>query len=498
MSWRRSLISAAASGSLLALCFPKPDLHWLSWVSLVPAMTSAADLRISIKKAAISGFVLGLVFYTALLYWLFPFVSYGFAIVLAGLVLGISYLSLYTSLFMAASRWMRDRIKGIRWALFASALWTGLEFLRSLGTFGFPWGVLGYSQYKNIYILQLASLFSVYSISFLLAFVNGLLAEGILERRRLPYIVAAASIGFALAYGFSSVKPINSTEHIRVSVIQGNIDQNQKWDLRYRSQTLNTFLRLTRISALARPDLIVWPETAVPGYLRYDPWLRGAIMDIASETGAFMLVGADDVEYSGGERKFFNSAFLVSPKGEVLGKYDKIHLVPFGEYVPYKSIFFFVEKIVVGEGDFSGGDDYTVFSMGKGRFGTIICYEAIFPWLVRGFVERGAQFIVNITNDAWFGRTSAPYQHAAMSVFRAVENRVSLVRCANTGVSMFVDPYGRIYKKTGIFEERVITWDLPIVKCRSFYMKVKEGFPIACIALSMFGAIIRLKGSARR
>lgn len=505
IGWRRAIISASASGIFLVLCFPKLDLHWLSWFALVPVMALASDRRISMKMAVISGFIMGFIFFTGLLYWLFPFVSYGFALVLSGLILGISYLSLYTSLFMAASKWIGERIKGIWWAVLAAAIWTGIEFVRSLGTFGFPWGVLGYSQYRNVHVIQIASILSVYSISFLLVLVNGLLAEAAIElmsrriKKAAQYaMVAAVCFAIPLIYGFLSIRPLDGSEHIRVSVIQGNINQDQKWDLRYKVQNLNTFLRLTRISALSRPDLIVWPETAVPGYFRYDPWLRKAVTDMAVESKAFLLAGSVDMEYSGNERKFFNSAFLISPNGDVLGKYDKIHLVPFGEYVPYKKIFFFVEKIVEGEGDFSSGRDYTVFSMGKGKFGTIICYEAIFPWLVRRFVERGAQFIVNITNDAWFGRTSAPYQHAAMSVLRAVENRVPIVRCANTGVSMFVDPYGRIHKETGIFEERVISWDLPIPKGKSLYTRTKEWFPILCLALFISGLFIRFIISERR
>jgi apolipoprotein N-acyltransferase len=252
-----------------------------------------------------------------------------------------------------------------------------------------------------------------------------------------------------------------------------------------QAATIEAYRRLSLDAAVRAPSLIVWPETAAPFFLRYDHALRARVLDIAAETGSHLLVGSPDRERVwgvAGRERYFNSAFLLSPGGGLLDKYDKMHMVPFGEYVPLKSILFFVEKLAYGIGDFEPGRTYTIFQLPVGRFGVTICYEVIFPDQVRRYVKEGAEFLVNITNDAWFGRSAAPAQHLAMAAMRAAENRRYLIRAANTGISAIVDPQGRIVQASGIFEPAVISGRISLVRDQTLYTRYGDVFAWVCVA----------------
>jgi apolipoprotein N-acyltransferase len=270
--------------------------------------------------------------------------------------------------------------------------------------------------------------------------------------------------------------------------VQGNIDQALKWDPAMQAATIERYRRLSLEATKDGPALIVWPETAVPFFLRYEPELRGRVLDIAAETGSYLLVGSPDAEPAAavdGGTRYRNSAFLISPQRELLSRYDKIHMVPFGEYVPLKSILFFVNKLAYGIGNFEGGQDYTVLDIPGGRFSATICYEVIFPDQVRRYVKDGAEFLVNITNDAWFGRSAAPIQHLAMAVLRAVENRRYLVRAANTGISAIVDPSGRIVRASDIFVPAVMTDRIRAERTHTFYTRYGDLFAWICIIFAV-------------
>lgn len=450
---------AVLSGGLLALSFPgSGDQAWLAFVALVPLL--AAVEGDGWRRAGARGLVAGLAFWLLTIPWIASTVArYGdvpwplSVLVLAGLA---GYLALYTAAF-AALLARRSLPGGGLYVIVAASLWVALELLRTYLFTGFPWNLLGYSQYRNLPLIQVAAATGVYGVSFLVVAVNAALwraldRESAWRRSLAAFGTAAAIVGAAIAFGWLSPHRAGGSP-IPVAVAQGSVDQAVKWDATHQGVTLSLYRDLTVQAAGRGARLVVWPETAVPFFLAEDP-RRAEVEGLARATGAYLLVGAPD-RSSGKPR---NSAFLIGPDGRVLGRYDKRHLVPFGEYVPVKRLLFFVEILGGGAiGDFAPGSEATVFATPAGRIGVVICYEAIFPGEVRDFFRAGADVLVNITNDAWFGRSAAPVQHLAMAAFRAVENRAYLVRAANTGISAIVRPDGRIERASGLFTREVLT-----------------------------------------
>jgi apolipoprotein N-acyltransferase len=282
-------------------------------------------------------------------------------------------------------------------------------------------------------------------------------------------------------------------------VVQGNIEQDKKWDQRYQRETLGTYLRLTQ-EALASPaDLVVWPEAATPFLFNQSPEYEREITQLAQTYSTPILFGSPSLSMlQKGEPTLLNSAYLISSAGQVINRYDKIHLVPFGEYVPLSSVLSFVNKLVEGIGEFIPGKDYTLMDLPQVKFGVVICFEVIFPELVRNFVAEGAQFMTTITNDAWFGTSSAPYQHFSMVVFRAIENRVPFARAANTGISGFIDSRGEILKTSRLFEEVTLKDDLRITGEKTLYTQYGDLFAIICVILSFILLIRPLMKSPKK
>jgi apolipoprotein N-acyltransferase len=264
--------------------------------------------------------------------------------------------------------------------------------------------------------------------------------------------------------------------------VQGNIPQAVKWDAAFRAQTFEIYGQLTRAAAPGS-RLIVWPEAAVPAYLRFEPGAMTWLTDLAASVRVPLLVGAPDAEPDGRRARYLNSAFLVDAAG-LRGRYDKMHLVPFGEYVPLKRLLFFVEAIAAEIGDFTPGREATLFQLEGTPFGTVICYEVIFPDLFRRFVGGGASFMTNITNDAWFGDSGGPLQHLQMVPLRAVENRVAIVRAANTGVSALVLPSGAIQSTLPLGARGTLRADVPLRQGETFYTRFGDVFALACAALT--------------
>jgi apolipoprotein N-acyltransferase len=460
---------AVGSGLLCAIAFPPWDVGPLAFVGLMPLFLALEGT--TPRAAAWLGYAAGLSSYLATIWWVInTMTTYGrmpllLSLVALLLLCGIlaGYTAAFAGLLVLGRRWLRPP-RGIE-PLSAAGLWVALEFLRAHLFSGFPWALLGYTQYRQPTVRLLAAATGVYGISALLLLVNGGLA-GLLalwleageERVRwraalLPVGLAALALLATLAYARLLWRDPTGGAAIRVGLLQGNIDQSLKWDRSYQTATLDIYERLTRRVAAAKPGLIVWPETAVPFFLRREPELAARVYGLAEETGVPMLVGSPDV---GDDGRLYNTAFLLGRDGRIQGRYDKRHLVPFGEYVPLHQVFFFLDKLVVGIGDFGRGRTATVFSLDGARFSVMICYEAIFPDEVREFVRDGAEFLVNITNDAWFGRSGAPSQHLAMAAMRAVENGMYLVRAANTGITAVVAPTGEILAETGIFTEAAL------------------------------------------
>ena len=507
---RRSLrpaLLAAASAGLLVLAFPTHDIGGLAFIALIPLLLAIRGE--SPARAFWWGGLAGLLFYLGSIAWVTrTMTAYGgLSVPLSTLILLAlaSYLALYIGLFCFGA----SLVAGIAWPidlLAPATLWVGLEYLRSYALTGFPWALLGYTQYRNAPLLPIASVAGVYGLSFLVILVNVALARVATTSTGRPRIVLLAAAISAGLVGSPvllspSVGPADPEQEIGVALVQGNIDQALKWNPAMQATTIDLYRRLSLEAATRAPALIVWPETAAPFFLRYEPALRGRVLDIAAETGSHLLVGSPDVEPAsvgaGGDR-YYNSAFLISPERELVGKYDKIHMVPFGEYVPLKSILFFVHKLAYGIGDFERGQTYTVFQLPRGRFGATICYEAIFPDQVRRYVKDGADFLVNITNDAWFGRSAAPAQHLAMAALRAAENRRYLIRAANTGISAIVDPNGRILQTSEIFVPAVVSGRIRLERGETFYTRHGDLFAWLCVGCIIAVVVaVRGRGFAR-
>lgn len=484
------VLLAALSAGLLILAFPKPDLGWLAFVALVPLLLAVHGRTPA--RAFSLGSLAGWLFYMVSISWVtHSMMVYGgvpFALSALTLVVLAAYLSLYIGLFAMGISWLAKAPWPLT-LLGPSALWVGLEYLRTYALTGVPWNLLGYTQYQHSSLLPIASVAGVYGLSFVVVLINTALAQVVGDApSRLRTIVLTGAVALCLIWSPKVLSPppasAGAEQTLGIALVQGNIDQGLKWDPAMQLTTIDQYRRLSLEAAKQTPALIVWPETAAPFFLRYEPALLGRVLDIAAETGSYLLVGSPDAEPAAaveGGTRYRNSAFLISPRRQLLSRYDKIHMVPFGEYVPLRSLLFFVHKLAYGIGDFEGGRTYTVFDTPGGRFGVTICYEAIFPDQVRRYVKEGAEFLVNITNDAWFGRSAAPAQHLAMAALRAAENRRYLIRAANTGISAIVDPSGRILHASDIFVPTVLTEQIRVERTQTFYTRYGDLFAWVCV-----------------
>jgi apolipoprotein N-acyltransferase len=496
----RSASLAAVAGILLAAAFPTIGLPYLSWIALVPLFISLKDR--TVKQGFWLGGVAGLFYFAGTVHWVTNSIHfYGNVPILpASLVtlLLCAYLALYPALFGAAAVSLR-RDRPALFFIAAPALWTALELARTYVFSGFPWSLLGYTQYTVLPIIQIADLTGVYGVSFLIVLVNAALAEILLNRKRWqPLAAAVLVLALVLGYGYARLRAPEPGEGITISVVQGNIEQDKKWDPAYQAETISVYKRLTREALTKHPDLVIWPETATPFYFggeyRNDKPLTADLKEFVKENKVPLLFGSPTYEVRPTRQLVGrNSAFLLSREGSVEATYHKIHLVPFGEYVPLKKVLFFVEKMVQAIGDFQAGDQYTVMTIPYGETGeknettlcTVICYEIIFPDLVRRFVDNGARIVTTVTNDAWFGKTAAPYQHFSMAVLRAVENRVPVARAANTGISGFIDSKGNILETSGIFIEAHLTHKLVPGTEKTFYTKYGDLFSYICMIFTL-------------
>jgi len=491
---RRDYLLAAVSGALLALSFPKADLSPLAWVAFVPLFLACGNK--SARKAGKLGLAAGLVGYCGILYWINIVVTtYGklpIPVSICVYLILVVYLALYPAAVFYLMR--RGEEKGIPAVVSFPILWVGLEFLRSFALTGFPWASLGYSQYRVLPLIQIADVSGVYGISFLIAMANVvvyLAIKGFVRKAEgAAYPVRSGAVFLLIllsvvGYGLFQLRGNEGGEKLTVALVQGNIDQSIKWDPAFMDATITIYERLTLQAAAGGVDLAVWPESAAPFFFqeRGEPSVR--ITSLAGKIRSPILFGSPSYEDRGGSRRYFNSAFLVSPSGETVGRSDKMHLVPFGEYVPLAKLLPFVHKLVVGVGDFSPGDAIIPLETGKGKVGVLVCFEGIFPELSRRYVREGARLLVNVTNDGWYGRSSAPYQHLSMAVFRAVENRVPLVRAANTGITAFIDSRGRIPQKTKLFEEAFLRGDVRMGTDRTIYSRIGDVFALICLFLSL-------------
>ena len=448
-----------------------------------------AELPLSGRRAFFLGLLTGAIYFSGTLYWLvetmttFGGLAAPLAVVVALLL--VAYLSLFPAAFgFALSRLARSFGPGA--ALVASPLWVTSELGRQYVWDGFPWALLGYSQVTWLSIAQLASVVGVYGVSGVVALVGSVAAYLVVTTGRRRWVVAAAATGLVMlcaAWGQWRLQQsalVSGGEPVRVAVLQGNIAQEDKWNPALADAITDRYIAMTREALGRGATFVIWPESATPFYFERD-LLRGAtIRRLAMEAKATLLIGSDQVEPMRAEgqanpaHRFYNAAFLVQPDGRIGAVYRKMHLVPFGEYVPAKRLLFFVGTIVEAVSDFSPGTDPVMLPVGDHLASTAICYEVIFASLMRRFVVGGSELLTTITNDAWYGRSSAAYQHWEQASMRAIEGGRYLARAANTGISGFVDPYGRVVAKSSLFEQDLLVADVRFLRARTIYSRIGD------------------------
>jgi apolipoprotein N-acyltransferase len=485
----------ASAGVLGALAFPKTSWSPLAWIWLVPALVSGA-MRPG-RGALLDGWLAGTVFYVVLLRWLdHTFLHYSaipWPLTWLPIAALAAYCGLYLGVLAGAVAWLRGRLGAGPALTLAPAFWVVGEWLRGWLMGGFPWGLLGYSQSAQLPVIQIAELGGVYAVSFLIVAVNAALA-GLLTlgpRRAWPGATAAlVLLAAVLAFGLHAIGRTSTggAGSVEVAVIQPSIEQTIKWDPARHAQIMDIYEQLTREAARSGPAVVLWPETATTIFLRGDPVLLERLRRLSEDVGTPILVGSID-RREGPRGQFLNSAFLLTGQG-ITAKYDKIHLVPFGEYVPLAGLLGWVKGWAEFISEFGTGATETVFPLPGAPFGTVICYEIIFPELFRGFVVRGAVFMANITNDAWFGETSGPWQHLGMLPLRAVEHRVAIARAANTGVSAFVEPTGRVGPILPLLERGLLHRRILLRDRTTLYTRLGDWLVYACAGLGAVGVAL--------
>ena len=488
------------SGALTALSFPKFGLSFLCWISLIPFIF--AIYKKTPKQSFLLGFLGGVAFNAILIYWI-PAVPAHYGNLSTGMSLLIYaifvfYLALYWAFFSLCFTKIQKSFPRLVFFL-APFLWIGFEYILSHFLTGFPWGLLGYTQYKNLWILQLASVTGIYGISFVIVLFQSLFVFSMIQRLRTPFFLGLSFAILLHIWGWATMKSAPPMEDsFQASVIQGNVPFDMLWNQIPDTQIRDLFDQHIDLSLEAHKtgaSLIIWPEFSVPlcfscAYSIY-PEFKNGLARFVQDTGTTLLLGTNETVMSEQGPQYYNTALCLRPDLKT-SQYHKMHLVPFGEYIPYKKIFFFIENMTQAIGELSAGDKYVLHRFEGKEFGTPICYEIIFPDLVRKFVKKGADFLVTITNDGWYGTSSAPFQHFAIAVVRAVENRRFLLRSATTGVSGIVDPFGRILCRSEMMTRTHLSETIAPIKTLTPYTRYGDLTPMAGLTLLAIFLILAL------
>ncbi|MEW6202700.1 MAG: apolipoprotein N-acyltransferase, partial [bacterium] len=448
---RYYLLSIISAG-LLILSFPRFDLHYLVWFALVPFFFAVSGT--CGWKRFLCSYIFWAFFLGGLLWWI-TVVRYPASL---GYLVGTLLFPLLFSFLGVAMGYFLRRDSPFEFLLVPAALWVGLEYLFSLGPLGFPWWVLGYTQSWNLPIAQAASFGGVYAVSFLIVLVNGIIYALCSGRGRHHQVVlggVVVALGLILLAGFWMMSgEVRGDARIKVAVVQGGFSQDEKEDPKTFPEIFFAHMQDTRkaVEKFA-PDMVIWSETTSNSEWLISDAELPLILNLLRRFGIHLVAGA----YHKESGKEYNSVLVLSPEDGYQGRYDKMHLVPFGEYMPLRSqikkisaLSKWVDKNVY-EGDTTPGKHYKVFKTKWGRFSVVICFESVFAQISREMVRRGAELLMVLTNDAWFKKTHAADQHAAMAVFRAIENRRYVIQGASSGVSVIVDPYGRRVRTSGLF-----------------------------------------------
>jgi apolipoprotein N-acyltransferase len=519
---------AIAGGLLLALSFPKPGLAGLAWIA--PGVILFAALGARGEGSAFRiGYVAGLAHFLVSLYW-FVLIPFPLGAVAAWLAISF-YMALYPALWV----WLCWRIfpgarmnggnggeglerfaaiplhQRLLWAVGCAILWVALEMMAARFLTGFPWNFLGVSQYEMVPLTQIASVTGVYGVSFLVAWFSVALASAgaVLLAQPSRFRLALGDVTLPLLavvltgwHGFRQIPPEMEPERtLKVAMVQPSIPQTLIWDPNENSNRFNFLIELSHQALSTKPDLLVWPEASVPDLMRYNIEAYQTIRQMVVDHGVWMILGADDANLKAGsknELEFYNSSFIIDPQGRIRGDYRKRRLVVFGEYIPLVRWFPFMKYLSpIGEG-FTPGESFAPFHLEdwNANASILICFEDVFPHLAREYVNGETDFFLNLTNNGWFGESAAQWQHAANAVFRAIENRTPLIRCANNGLTCWVDPYGRMREvymdadSKDIYGPGFKTAEIPLrgegeLRSLSFYTRYGDVFGWSCVGLAL-------------
>jgi len=485
------ILYAVLSGLMLTASFPPGRGEWFVWIAFIPLLIAIETQ--SNRNRFMLGLITGMTHYLTLMYWVIIVLNrYGglpWPVSLSVLILLSFYLALYFALFcLGVGFFSRSLFPGLTLSLF----WVSLEFIRAKILTGFPWCLLGYTQFRHLPLIQITDISGVYGISFLIVFANILIFSlfvsvhrGKRIRRLSEVFLFLLFILSVLYYGYSWL------EKKGTQIETGN----HYTPASYKQETIRHYHELTRQTLALKPRLIVWPETAVPFFFQTDEPLADTVRQIAIESDAHLIFGTPAFGYEAGALKYFNRAYHLDPKGKTRGFYDKVHLVPFGEYVPLERFLPFIQRLVTSAGNFTPGSKMSPLPVGGISVGLLICFESIFPEIARSHTRQNADLLVNISNDAWYGHSSAPYQTLTMSVFRAIENRRPLIRAANTGFSAVIDHRGEVLAKTDLFSREIRIKEIPLVEpFMSFYTQYGDLFATGCLIVTFIILILNLRG----
>jgi apolipoprotein N-acyltransferase len=476
----RTLLLILLAAVLMSLSFHPLPLHFLAWFGMVPLLYAQDRMRPGESFRA--GIVFGFLFALFVLFWIvFLQIETNIKVLIVfGLLILFAYIGLYFGVALAIAK------KTSIWVLPLAI--TALEFIRGIGELGFPWLSLGYSQARYPLIIQQASIYGVYGISFWLVLLNVAIYKALQRRTYVNILIVLLIFVAPLAYGLSRMTHVKG-EKVVVGIVQPNIDPNLKFSRELRFKTFERLMSLSADCASKSieeygepPSLIIWPETATPTFLKSPGKYQDLVKRLVDGLRVPLFTGT--AIYEPRDHEIFNGAILIEPDKAIEQDYRKIYLVPFGEHIPFDRQLAFLRKVDFGEGDYTPGTTYTVFQTPHFKFSCLICFESIFPELSRRFVNNGAEVLVNITNDGWFGKISGPQQHNDMAILRSVENGVVLLRSANTGISMIVDQFGRVLDEKPLFVETTLVSTVTVSSVRTLYRRIGDIIPIASLLLT--------------
>ncbi len=476
---------------------------------------------VSTRHGFILGLIAGFVHFAGTVYWTGATVSTFGGLPAFVAVIVAALLALYMATYIAvtgATVAILTRRFGIGGLCLAPAAWVAMEYLRGIIFGGFPWIPLGNTMVTLLPIAQLASALGVYGLSLFVAFVNVGFAVAALgpsslsdatfatatplrsaNRSRLITaagtlaLIAVVSVWGGMRLGGNE---LTSGTPIQIGLIQGNIAQTDKWNPARADMILGRYLELSKQAADKGAQFIMWPESATPFYFEEDP-TGGVVRGLARGLGMPLLLGSDEIEDADPPRTY-NAAFMLDTHGSTAAVYRKIQLVPFGEYVPFQRVLFFIGPLVEAVSAFSPGTRVTMMPVEGHMISTAICYEVTYPWLAREAVRQGSELLTTITNDAWYGESSAAFQHFEMAAMRAIEQGRYLARAANTGISGIIDPYGRVLVRTKLFETAAVVAEARFVQSQTLYARIGDLIAFISIATVLLALLVAYQGSMRK